>query len=120
MVFHKGDHADNYSHWLIDKWELKKNTYSTEKTRIAHGYTLKYFCRFIESSAFDSQWGLGKNKLIKKGFNLINARYIRIYGNSGESKVLACRADARINTGFGDHEHVDISSTDTTLPSDGT
>ena len=53
-------------------------------------------------------------------FNLINARYIRIYGNSGESKVLACRADARINTGFGDHEHVDISSTDTTLPSDGT
>ena len=68
MVFHKGDHADNYSHWLIDKWELKKNTYSTEKTRIAHGYTLKYFCRFIESSAFDSQWGLGKNKLIKKAF----------------------------------------------------
>ncbi len=53
-------------------------------------------------------------------FNLINGRYIRIYGNSGDSKVLAIRVDARINPSLGDHEHIDISSSDTTLPLDGT
>jgi len=53
-------------------------------------------------------------------FNLINGRYVRIYGNSGDSKVLAVKADMRINPSLGDHEHIDISSSDTTLPLDGT
>ena len=53
-------------------------------------------------------------------FNLINGRYVRIYGNSGDSKVLAVRADMRLNPSLGDHEHIDISSSDTTLPLDGT
>lgn len=65
-----------------------------------------------------SQLSKGATNYIR--FNLVNARYIRIYGNSGSSKVLACRADARINPSLGDHEHIDISPTDATLPADGT
>jgi len=70
--------------------------------------------RTINSTAFTS----GATNYIR--FNLINARYIRIYGNSGDSKVLACRVDARINPSLGDHEHIDISTSDTTIPLDGT
>ena len=53
-------------------------------------------------------------------FNLVNGRYVRIYGNSGDSKVLAIRADMRVNPSLGDHEHINISTSDTTLPLDGT
>ena len=57
-------------------------------------------------------------------FNVINARYIRVYGNSGSSAVVALNeikslqyTDAQIVTGHG---HLGISSSDTSLGMNGT
>ncbi len=56
--------------------------------------------------------------------NIVNARYLRIFGNSGVSKVLAeneikvlTKTDAEINL---NHGHLAISNSDTALDLDGT
>jgi len=57
-------------------------------------------------------------------FNLVDSRYMRIYGNSGASRILAIN-EIKIKTETAtdienDHGHLAISSSDTSLNLDGT
>ena len=57
-------------------------------------------------------------------FNVVNARYIRIYGNSGSSLVLASAEIKVLKKTDGElilnHGHLSISNSDTGIELDGT
>ena len=72
MVFKKGDNADNYNHWLIDKFDKKRKQYTFETTAETYRYAVKKFCKFLDSHENLEEnnkvleWAFDQNELTKK------------------------------------------------------